>query len=238
MTMAEDTRNPTFSARDVFHPASPYSRMRLCYDPELKMRGLFYELEARRRATLAPPDILRFEPPELARAAPLPDVLAARTGTLPRPPGLAFGGEPPHRVASERPSVVFEPSPYDPAATTLKVRLTIKSEAGQPPRETPCRVFILTPGILKRLCGPQERGSDQENLDALTHLFQGNSTADRREISAILAATAEMTQGFAPEGVCDFEFPLPKQTARIDGFPAGTVLLFVIQGEPKEGSDV
>src|SRR5208282_3582189 len=42
--------NKAFSARDVFDPRSDYNRMRSCFREELKLRGLFYELQAAREA--------------------------------------------------------------------------------------------------------------------------------------------------------------------------------------------
>jgi hypothetical protein len=234
MTMTEGTRNPKFSARDVFHPASPYSAMRRCFDPELKMRGLFYELEARRSIALPTADVLAFEPRNPVTFSRGSGAAAASDQEL--PPSIAFYSDPPRIVASDR-DVQFKRSRANPGSVNLTVRLLVSS-ADLPSANTACRVFVLTRGILKRLCGEESIASVKATVDELTRLFEGESAADRVKVSETLAATAEMNGVFSPGRPCDFAFALPKQTSDIKSFPDGTVIVFVIETRSGEVSDV
>jgi hypothetical protein len=166
---------PAFSARDVFDPKGFYNRLRSGFQPELKLRGLFYELQALREAK--------------GRSR----VLAAAPDR-----GLVLYTDDPGRPIDA--SVTAQFLPAGAGTKRLLLSVEILEETDYPAPQTQCRAFLLTQAMIERLCGP--RTSPPTARIALQRLFPGEGEAEPGQIARVLAAVPEMSGEFGPGGKC------------------------------------
>jgi hypothetical protein len=200
--------NQPFSAGQLFDPASPYGRMRASMKPEAKLRGFFHYLAVQAKAQDRKP-------------------AATRSRNL-RVVHLVVGAaEPGQELAAE-----LRPEMADRFGGKRQLLLSFHLEdpACWPQASTPCRAFLLTPGVLERLCGPDlARGADIVRK-VLTRLFAGQSGRDPFETARILAAVPDLDGEVDATGFCKFKpVDLPEQAAAlVDELPEHTAVVVVI----------
>jgi hypothetical protein len=186
--------------------------MRASMKPEAKMRGFFHYLAvlARERARdeAQKPVLLRAR----TRDAHMAHLVLAADGVRDLPadvwPELAdrFGGK-----------------------RHLQLSFQLRDPASYPPAPAPCRAFLLTPGVVERLCGGDAVRSADSVRKALLRLFSGQSPGEPFETARILAAVPELDGEVDETGFCKFRpVELPEQALIVDSLPEQTTVAIVI----------
>jgi hypothetical protein len=166
-----------FSARDVFDPDSEYNARRSCYKPELKLRGLFYEIKARKEAAGVEREAMAAKPP---------------------PVSLAVFADEPERPLDAR--LEFHIFPVPSQDETMRLNLWLEDERDHLPSGTPCRAFLLTEGLIARLCGPPALKSPDWTRAALHDVFRGALRLPGDAVNRTLAAVPEVEGRFEEKG--------------------------------------
>jgi hypothetical protein len=204
---------PRFSAADIFDPQSFYNRLRSGFQPELKLRGLFFELQALREA----------QRQSLA--------LAAAPGR-----DLVLYADDPGRRIDVRVTDTFQR--VGPHTTRLLLSVQIIEAAEYPAPKTRCRAFLLTRGMLERLCGPSAPRPVDWARTALQHLFEDGGKGEPGEIARVLAAAPEMSGEFGRNGRCAFPpFDLPRQASDFDAFAEVEAILVLLDRLTEETNE-
>ncbi len=200
--------NWPFWAGQLFDAHSAYSRMRASMKPEAKLQGFFHYLAVQARDRHAP------EP----RRAPPP------------PPGAAV-----HLVlavddAERELSAEVRPELVDrDGKRSLQLSCRLTDAADFPPAPAACRAFILTPGVVQRLCGPEAARGGEAMRRALLDLFAGRGRPDPFETARILAAVPELDGKVDDTGLCRFRaVELPEQAGAVEALPEQTAVVVVI----------
>jgi hypothetical protein len=111
----------------------------------------------------------------------------------------------------------------------LLLSFRIRDKAAVPPEGTACRAFLLTPGMLERLCGPEATRSSDAARRAISALLAGRAGGDPFESARVLAAVPEMDGEMDEGGFCKFKpFDLPEQAGHVAELPGKTVVVVVL----------
>jgi hypothetical protein len=111
----------------------------------------------------------------------------------------------------------------------LVLSFQLRDPASYPPAPAPCRAFLLTPGVVERLCGGEAVCSAEMARKGLLRLFAGQGTGEPFETARILAAVPELEGEVDETGFCKFRaVELPEQALAVDGLPEHTTVAIVI----------
>jgi hypothetical protein len=202
--------NRPFAAGQVFDAQSVYGRMRASMRPEAKMRGFLHYLAVQAKHPSAETPLC---PPGLSRQPHvIPLVLAA--------------GDP----AQDLPAHVRTEWATGEGGKRQFV-LSFQLRGGTKGAAAPCRAFLITPGVLQRLCGPDAVPGADAARKALLRLFNGQGTGDPFETARILAAVPELDGDMDETGCGEFRtVELPDQAHLVDALPEQTTVVIVIDG--------
>lgn len=206
-----------FSAEQLFDDRSDYGRLRAGMKPEAKLRGFFHYLAVLQKN----------------RTNELPsDAFAARTSTARNTPNLVINAGSPDSTLESDVMVRLMPSFGGRGRLVLDFR--VKDRDNAPPPGTTCRAFLLTPGMIERLCGPDAARSPEMARKAFTKLLSGEGDTDPLEAARILAAVPELEGEMETGGFGRFpHFELPEQASCVDELPERTTVIVVIN-TPRE----
>jgi hypothetical protein len=188
--------------------------MRACFQEELKLRGLFYELKALREAE---PQLKAMSVKASKRARSVAASRRCKLVLLAHDPGREVQGTIDDRIVGA-----------GGKRARLLMRVRLEESVVRPPYEAECRVFLLTKGVLERFCGANALRSGDWTLSALRHLFEGESRRDPREIARVLSAVPEMSGPIGPDGAIELRFDLPAQASDFEALPDGMAIVALI----------